>query len=264
MHVFKTRYLIPILGLFLTTYGITTSTLSTDQYLTHFWPIFNGTMIDVIGSAHMTQGNLASFVQDRFGDVNSALALNGGWTQVPAGIYFNTPEFTISAWVYPSNVSSWTRIIDFANGCESHSITLVFSALTPNHPSLCLYTDSWYFVESSQSITLDRWQFFAATFNGTRARFYLNGNLTADLFFSYTLQNVLRSYCYIGKSNCHWDGYSNSYLDDLRFYNKSLTRNEIIELMINQNEISKYIFYLLARDSNPICVFCKTQNQTQL
>ena len=54
-----------------------------DQFLTHYWPICNGTMKDVVGGDDMTQGSLTSFAADRFGNVNSALALNGGWTQVP-------------------------------------------------------------------------------------------------------------------------------------------------------------------------------------
>ena len=43
-------------------------------------------MLDQIGSAHMTQGALTSFTSDRFGNANSALALNGGWAQVPSGV----------------------------------------------------------------------------------------------------------------------------------------------------------------------------------
>jgi hypothetical protein len=39
---------------------------TTDQYLTNYWPIVNGTMIDQIGPAHMTQGSLTSFTEDRF------------------------------------------------------------------------------------------------------------------------------------------------------------------------------------------------------
>jgi hypothetical protein len=46
-------------------------------------------MNDYIGSAHMTQESSSTFTLDRFGNNNSALALNGSWTQVPAGIYFN-------------------------------------------------------------------------------------------------------------------------------------------------------------------------------
>jgi hypothetical protein len=73
--------------------------LCTKQYLTHYWPIENGTMKDVIASKDMTQGNATYFTSDRFGNENASLALNGGWTQVPPGIYFDTQEFTISVWV---------------------------------------------------------------------------------------------------------------------------------------------------------------------
>ncbi len=50
-------------------------------------------MLDEIGSAHMTQGALTLFGADRFGCPHSALALNGGWTQVPPGIYFENLLF---------------------------------------------------------------------------------------------------------------------------------------------------------------------------
>ena len=55
-------------------------TYVTDQYLTHYWPICDGQMLDQIGMANMIQGNLTSFTLDRFGNANSALALNGGYT----------------------------------------------------------------------------------------------------------------------------------------------------------------------------------------
>jgi hypothetical protein len=64
----------------------------------------------------MTQGNATYFTLDRFGNQNSALALNGGWTHVPPGIYFDTPEFTISVLVYPQQAGYNSKVIDFGNG----------------------------------------------------------------------------------------------------------------------------------------------------
>ena len=61
-----------------------------NEYLTNYWPIENSQMLDQIGSAHMTQESLTTFTSDRFGNPNSALALNSSWTQVPQGVYFNT------------------------------------------------------------------------------------------------------------------------------------------------------------------------------
>jgi hypothetical protein len=53
-----------------------------DDYLTHYWPITNGTMNDAIGAGDMAQGGLTNFTADRFGCESSALALNGGWTAI--------------------------------------------------------------------------------------------------------------------------------------------------------------------------------------
>ena len=83
---------------------------------------------------------------------------------------------------------------------------------------------------SNQILYLNQWQLITATFNSTDFCLYLNGTLTADLSKILTPTKIVRSNCYIGKSN--WpDGYSSSYLDDLRFYNKSLTQKEILDLM---------------------------------
>ena len=84
-------------------------------------------MKDEIATAHMIQGKFISFTLDRFGKSNSALALNGGWAQVPSGIYFDSPEFTISVWVYPQKVGDWSRIIDFGNGPLSDNIIFALS-----------------------------------------------------------------------------------------------------------------------------------------
>jgi hypothetical protein len=237
------RFLIQVLSLFSAVKIIRSAPLSTDQYLTHYWPFANGLMKDVKGSAHMIQGNLTSFTSNRFDCPNSALALNSGWAQVPPGAYFNTSQFTISVWVYPLSVSSWSRIIDFGNDEVVDSIILSLSYENYLKPYLRIFSGSTikFTVISSQSLALNQWQFLVATFNGTNAAIYLNGELMSD----YTDQiyilptDITRSNCFIGKSNRVSHGYSDSYLDDLRIYDQSLTQSEILELMISQNKPSK-------------------------
>jgi hypothetical protein len=191
-------------------------------------------MLDQIGTAHITQGNLTTFVEDRFCNPNSALALNGGWAQVPPGVYFDTPEFSISVWVYPLTVAIYSRVIDLGNGPLNDSLILALSYSNLN-PYLAMLNGPTVIFQpiSSQSLQLGQWQFLVATFNGTNARVYLNSQLKADAYNeSLKLQtNISRSMCYIGKSTKPAIGYSWSYLDELRFYNKSLTQTEIYDLM---------------------------------
>ena len=201
-------------------------------------------MKDLIGSSHMIPGNFTSFIEDRFGCLNSSLALNGGWTQVPSDIYFDSPEFTISVWVYPTQTIPDARIIDFGNGPSSDNIIISLSDGTSLKPYIALYSGSNrnLFASSTTSLFLNQWQLLAYSFNGSTSSIYLNGTLTGQSFQSYSMPALNRTNCYIGKSNWASNGYSDSYLDDLRFYNKSLTQEEIInEIMnVNQSQISNY------------------------
>jgi hypothetical protein len=211
-------------------------------YLTHYWPICNGQMLDEIGLAHMTQGNLTSFKTDRFGAENSALALNGGWTQVPQSIYFDTPEFSISVWIYPQQADSWSRVFDFANGCHLDQIQLALVQYAGlKGPCIELFDQST-FINSAASVSIMTpltWHFLVATFDGSSFFIYVDGNLMAQSTSSLatiakrTAPNVTRLYNYIGKSNCKGDGFSFSLIDDLRFYNRSFDLNEINYLMSN-------------------------------
>ena len=202
-------------------------------------------MLDQIGNAHMTQGENTTFTLDRFGNANSALALNGGWTQVPSGVYFETVEFTISVWILPQQVGYAARIIDFGND-QSDNIFLALSCATKFHPYFQILSGPSPVITSASCgheslISLqNNWQSFVATFDGKRAIFYLNGQVINEVNKNYTLpSNSSRNNCFIGKSNWPTDGYSFSFLDDLKFYNKSLTQQEIIELI---NETSNFSF----------------------
>ena len=199
-------------------------------------------MFDQVGLADMSQGNLTTFTSDRFGNQNSALALNGGWTYVPPGIYFDSPEFTISLWVYPQTVGNWPRVIDFGNGPDGDNLVLTLTDGITQKPVLILYDGSGQVLYeiSSPALQLNDWQFLAAIFNATFAQMYINGTMLANTNNSFTMRSLNRTSCLIGKSNWLTDGYSSSYLDDLRFFNKSLNQEEIIQLMI-QNGTCEFL-----------------------
>ncbi len=204
-----------------------------DQFMTHYWPFCSSTMFDGIGDAHMFQGNATTFVADRFGIANAALNLNGGWAQIPGGIYFNTPAFTISTWIYPQAIGSWAKLIDFGNGANSNNVVFAIGSPT-NIPAfqLCIPLACTLNSYSSQALILSKWQFLALTYDGTTAKIYIDSTLTVSTAFTFTMSNINRASNLIGKSNFGGsDGYSWSYIDDLRFYNISLTQNELINIM---------------------------------
>jgi hypothetical protein len=194
-------------------------------------------MLDVIGSDDIIQGNLTAFIEDRFCNPNSALALNGGWAQVPPGIYFDAPEFTITVWIYPQQVSHYSNVIDFG----PNYIILRLDSGSNNLPALNIQNNngSIGLCKSSKALLNGEWQMLAATFNGSFQSIYINGKLTCSLgISSYNLPAIYRLNNYIGKSHIASVGYSWSYFDELRFYNKSLNEMEISQLM-NHNQTGK-------------------------
>jgi len=210
---------------------------SSDEFLTHYWPIYNSSMNDVIDNADMSQGISTIYVSDRFGKSNSALGLNGGWTQVPSGIYLNANTFTISVWIYPQNVGSYSRIIDFGNGNPYDNVILRLSTGSDLKPGFVLYTkQSGQVFQTTNFLTTQNWQLITVTYNSSNISFYVNGSLELSKKCSYARFNELRKLNYIGKG---WSDsnhfYSSSYIDDLRFYNKCLTQNEILDLMYQKD-----------------------------
>ena len=196
----------------------------------------------------MIQGSLNFFTSDRFGSPNAALALNGGWTQVPSGIYFNSPEFTISAWVYLKQVGSWARLMDFGNGQQEDNIFITLDSgtgggSTYGRSTFSIWIGTWAQIMSPwPGMVQNQWQMLTATFNGTTMSLYVNGNLVSCGNNPMVMPNLNRTNCYFGKSNSvSNDRYSSSFLDDIRFYNKSFTREDIFDLM-NQNEMTSTIF----------------------
>jgi hypothetical protein len=187
----------------------------------------------------MTQGVNTSFAQDRFGNLNSALALNGGWAQVPPGVYFDSPEFSISVWVYPYLVNSYARAIDFSLNNTMLNIYLSLNNASFNVPNAnIVYGQSKgiSIFKTNQQLVTKSWQLLVVTFNGSFLDLYINESLTSRMLINFTLP-IFKSFenCYIGKSNTNGNKYSYSYLDDLRFYNKSLSQEEMVYL-INENE----------------------------
>ena len=201
-------------------------------------------MLDEIDSAHMLQGALTNFTLDRFNCPNSSLALNGGWTQVPSGVYFNSPEFTISLWVYSQQVGVNSWILDFGNGYNADNIILKHDSGGSRQPALRINngSSSKGTAQSTKALTMSTWQMLTATFDGLTMKIYINGILRGIYSSVMTMPTILRTKNYIGQSSTPGNGYSFSYLDDLRFYNKCLSQAEIINL-INDNGPSIIDFY---------------------
>ena len=188
-------------------------------------------MNDLIGSAHMSQGLNTKFTADRFGFPDAALDLNGGWSQVPSGIYFDTPQFSISLWIYAHKVVRTSRILAFGNGSPSDTIEI-------NLLNLEFYISNgstWLSGSlSSTQLAENRWQLLAVTYDGSYLNIYIDGKLTSSQALTYTMPVLTRTQNWFGKSPYSQDGHSHSYLDDIKFFNTSLNQAQIYSIMHNE------------------------------
>ena len=125
----------------------------------------------------MVQGTLTSLTVDRFGNANSALSLNGGYAKVPAGYFFTTAPFTISAWVYANQVGNYARVIDFGNGKYKENVLLSISYQDLNQTYFAMEqdTNNHYRAKSVSMFAQNMWTLLTLTYDGFNSIIYFNG-----------------------------------------------------------------------------------------
>ena len=176
----------------------------------------------------MIPNGLPNWCNDRKGNSNGALCFGGSYCTVPSGVYFNS-AFTITVWVKPRNLGFGSRIVDIGNGAYNENIVLSLSDGSSSLPCLQLFVGGSYLIglKSTQRLDQNSWSFLAASYDGSNAYMYINGNQVGTARAAQNLgsnvpRNVQRNNDYIGKSNFP-DGYSQSAISDLVFYNQALT-----------------------------------------
>ena len=244
-----------------------------DIYLTHHWPICDSKLGDTVGGSlydlKLKTNSIytPTFTSDRFSNANSALALELAYASIPSGVFFDTPELTITVWVNPyfawnilrftitNSVYESARIIDFGIGAANSNIVLALDSTSSvsspfNNPQACsaayptfiIYdgTSNKSSVTSNKPLSENKWHHLAATFNGITLNLYMNGTIVGTQSLNYLMpKSLMRSLNYVGKSNWAGDGYSLAHLDDLRFYNKSLNQMDIQAIMQETCKIEK-------------------------
>ncbi|HRE73842.1 MAG TPA: lectin-like protein [Flavobacteriales bacterium] len=200
---------------------------------------FNGNANDASGGGNngTLQGGVTP-IADRFGSLNSALALNGttGHITVPSGAWFDGGPFTVSAWVRKSSNNNFSRLLDFGNGQANNNVVLAISSGTSGRPLAQFYQGTTGGAQVSSPVTVltnNEWELLTYTYENNAGRIYIDGILVGQGTQTAPI-NVVRAINYIGRSNWASDGYANARFDDFRIYNRVLSLNEIIALVAEQ------------------------------
>jgi hypothetical protein len=156
---------------------------------------------------------------------------NSAYLQAPSGVWFNA-DFTVEGWVYVRSYSSWSRLIDFANGPNTDNIFLALSAGTGGFPTMGVYTNNNgvpNFSATSQ-LPLNQWTHLAATLSGTTGTIYINGNPVGGGTLNRP-RAVVRTNNYVGRSNYAVDGYADALFDEIRIWNVARSQSQIQQTM---------------------------------
>lgn len=141
--------------------------------------------------------------------------------------YFTGGDFTVTAWVYITNNTSYSRIFDFGNGENSDNVILAMEG-SSYFPTFHIYdggSDSW--VTSSAEISTGVWTHYAVTYSNGAGILYLNG-VSVGSNGMHRPNNVVRNNCYIGKSNWASDSGLEGNVSKFAIYRTAMTGTEVL------------------------------------
>ena len=166
----------------------------------------------------------------------NALALTGGYASLPTGIVSGVNDFTISAWVKITSLSSWSRIFDFGTG-TTFNMFLTPQAGDTLKPRFAITTTGGggeQRIDAPAALTINTWTHIAVTLSGNTGTLYINGVAVATntgitihpTNLGSTTQN------YLGKSQYAADPALQGSIDDFRLYNRALSPQQIQQLAV--------------------------------
>ncbi|HSX29490.1 MAG TPA: LamG-like jellyroll fold domain-containing protein [Candidatus Saccharimonadales bacterium] len=196
-----------------------------------------GTSADVTGN-----GNTATLANGALwaaGKNGSGLKLDGVNDYIEVAnspsINFSGTAMTFSAWVYP--MAGGGDQVLFAKGYNGTMVSPFYQYAVELRgggiaPTLLIGTTGGVKEAAmGSSMPVGQWSHFAVVFDGTRASFYLNGNLMSTPALAATMEQ--RNTPLRFGADAQPGQFMNGSVDDIRLYNRTLTQTEV------QNDMNK-------------------------
>ncbi|MFI0417728.1 LamG-like jellyroll fold domain-containing protein [Spongiactinospora sp. 9N601] len=186
----------------------------------------SGTSVaDASGKNNTGTGSSTAWVNGKYG---KALSFNGSssWVTVQDAASLRlTTGMTLSAWVNPATVSSWSPILGKELSEEALSYTLYASNSTV--PSGWVQTDpeTPTTVNGASPLPVSTWSHVALTYDGSALRLFVNGAQVGQTALSGSLYDD-GSPLRIG-GNAAWGEFFAGLIDEVRVYDRAQTATEI-------------------------------------
>ncbi|NYF09532.1 putative cell wall-binding protein [Leifsonia sp. AK011] len=189
------------------------------------------------------------------GKIGTALDFCGtsSYGQLPTGVVSGlSGDWSISTWVKPKAVTTWSRVFDFGTG-QSANMFLTVSA--GNGPRFAITSGgagsekqlNW----TGQNLPLDQWTNVTIVSSGTTGTMYVNGNAVSTNTSFTTKPSALgqTNRNYIGKSQYSDPAY-NGAVDDLAIYDRALSAQEVATIATGQAAAGNVANYKFDETSN--------------
>ncbi|HEY2267016.1 MAG TPA: arabinofuranosidase catalytic domain-containing protein, partial [Streptosporangiaceae bacterium] len=184
------------------------------------------------------------------GKIGNAVKLsgNGDYVQLPDGIVSGLHDFTVSAWVNPSQNTAWSRIFDFGTGTNEYMFLTLSAGGGPLRFAITTSGNgAEQQINAPGTLPLNTWSNVAITLSGTTGTLYINGTPVA------TNNNMTLNPASLGDTNQNWigrsqfsaDPYLDGTVDDFNIYNRALSASEVAALASGQpgaGDVADYKF----------------------
>jgi len=166
------------------------------------------------------------------GKVGGALDFDGDGDYVNCGndpIFDITEEITLTVWVNSNDNGNSAHNCWLGKGDNAYAI----KHQSGNYLEFFIYDGAWHSTNYSTDITSlnGDWHHMAGTFDGSELKFYLDGELAANLVYSGTIGTAAHNVT-IGENSQATGRYFDGMLDDPRIYNEALSQNDIKSIML--------------------------------
>lgn len=170
----------------------------------------NGNFKDSADDFNVGYGGFLDWTKNRHGYSNRALAFNGGLFsfQTP---WWRAQPITVSLWVKPKDLNQNAWLVSSQEGAFGIYQKLSTIGLAISNPDTAA---------ALAGIKLE-WTHVAGTFDGNEIKTYINGKVTNRVHHPGTPD--VTSGIVVGSFQVEWSGI----IDDLRFYNRVLSEDEI-------------------------------------
>ena len=191
-------------------------------------------LVDSFSFFTLSFPNNIIFVPDRFAKSKSALFLFSGFVTLPS-LFFNfTGDFSLSAWINLQSDYSYLSPLFY---CGSPSMSNAMMVNLQNYVAFFGIRDAssdniTTSVKSNTSLDLKTWYNLVVTLNSKCGSIFINGDLTG---FSSTMnspRHIGTGHCFLGKSDLIADIYSIAIFDDIMFFNRALSKQQIVSIIL--------------------------------